>query len=389
MMDEEILLRSLFPHLIVGLAEYSDLRAGGNPGYPYPSSLRHAMNWLSVLMPLAGKAYPETFTELLACFEHPLEEWYPASLERSYLPDEGFWELPLLREGQLYSHILDFLAEENLEEVVGSPARKVQAALDQAPIVEIVNLARQSTDYASEYVIARRFIIEHPYATAKELDELRTRLSYAFFKEIGKVYEPEKVFRARAFRDGSYWACPYCHGILNWVGGEPSCIKPDICGRLRPDYTGRTRITAHSESLWRLKSSVHARTCIPGLPELDLLTEVEKLEAARPDLLDKPQLWPNGDIYDILICFKNNGQRWAIDVKDQGNPYRLGHEIVEQFPHKRIMQNDPAIGWDAFYYVVPDYRVEWDTDYCHKVSRVSRDVPIITVTELLREISKR
>jgi len=78
--------------------------------------------------------------------------------------------------------------------------------------------------------------------------------------------------------------------------------------------------------LW-LKRGLRRFIAAPGRAELRLAESLEKLGKSRL----KVELWPNFDSYDLRIVF-NDGEAWAVDVKDWADPFLLGNKVKQKNP---------------------------------------------------------
>ncbi len=383
--DKEIkeLSSDLFPYLAVGLADSIERKFR----YPYPAPLQHALNRLAVLMYLSGQAYPSNFGTVLDLFRQPLETWWP---DRSFqtLPQAITQCLPLLYEDDLHGQVFDYLVETRLETLVGKSAQTILDTLDQQPVEEMVRLVRQDPDlYGAGYVTARRFVIEHPWVAERQLTECARQLPSPMRELLGQMYEPAKLFDSHANHDGRYWTCPYCGYLLNWREGRPHCSKHDLCGRMTNGYIGSEPVNP-GHGVYRLKHSIHARTSLPGKPELALLDELEEISKANPSEILPPQLWPGGDRYDLRVSFKT-GEHWAIDVKDYASPYQLASRIQEEFPNQKRYQRSEDLSWDRFFYVVPGYRLHWMPGYLNYVKDRFSETQVISEEHFCRLVKAK
>lgn len=348
----------LFKFLIVGLVVHA--REGFR--YPYPDPLMFALNHLASRALKWQKSHSQTMMlppdmfGKLQVFTEPLAAWWPGDL--ALLPPAIDPYLPLLHapfidEQALDEQVLPFLEEVELPRY-GSSLQRLQAAMVQEPITDLLAWARQSADQrGAEYVTVRRFLIEHPWVTQDELDLLSSSLLYFDRRLLGRMYEPLQQIDHIVRHDNSYWLCPHCKGILSWQDGQPQCAKR-VCGQRYRGYVGM-QVLRPQTGLFRLTWGIHTRVCVPGLTELDLY---RWLQAYEPQL--NVSLWPGVDRYDLRVQFAS-GDCWAVDVKDYESPESLGWHI-----HRHLLQPYPShqqLHWDHVFYVVPAYRSAFVADY--------------------------
>lgn len=366
-----------FTYLVAGVLESIDT----NFSYPYSGPFKFALDRLASLMVINGTNFPKSMPELLALFALPLNEWWPGSL-----PDEIDGRFPLLTDdGEFDEQIEDYLFDSDLKLTFGESFYKIRSVIDQKEISDMVLRARSgSSDLADQYVIARRFLIENPWIGGR-FESLPNDL-VTFREVVTRSYI--KVPKS-ALHDGVYWLCPYCRGILVWDGNKPRCAKPSICARQSSDYLEMQALKPEPDMLC-LKKSIHSRVCLPGIPEIDLYRKLLEKQKYASSKIQKVDLWPDADTYDIRIAF-NDGTAWAIDVKDYANPVALAKKItgkqIPNFGHK-------VFGWSKAFYVIPDYREEYSLGYLAKVREIfSRNKPknteVISLSSLLRKLSTK
>jgi hypothetical protein len=99
------------------------------------------------------------------------------------------------------------------------------------------------------------------------------------------------------------------------------------------------------------------------------------------------ELYPGGDIYDLRVAFPD-GTAWAIDVKDYTSPRGLAVKLRQEYEAQASRRSDPRLGWTAFYYVVPSYRVQWDVNYLNVVKANFADAQVYDSQTIL-QLAKR
>jgi hypothetical protein len=88
----------------------------------------------------------------------------------------------------------------------------------------------------------------------------------------------------------------------------------------------------------------------------------------------------------------NDGETWAVDVKDYKNPQQLGYKIATD----TLYDAEPALRWQRGFYVVPFYRTDHtasDTQYLAKVKKaagkLAANVVILAEQEFLGAVQTR
>ena len=113
----------------------------------------------------------------------------------------------------------------------------------------------------------------------------------------------------------------------------------------------------------------------PGVYELALARRIESLGLSC-------QLWPAYDRYDLRVVF-DNGEAWAIDVKDWKHPHLLGRQLTTF--------SNGVPDWTRAFFVIPDSRVRENRSYLTTLRNLARsnDFSIVTISDLIDTISQR
>lgn len=323
--------------------------------YPYPAELQYVMNNLSLCM----TDYPKTFSELLRMFEKPVKDWWCGG----EVPDSFDQRLRLVYMGQITEAVEDFLiAGElrgvNLKQIMlhtdNLAFRKfyerMRTAYDQAEIEEQI-------DIEAEYAHVRVFLIQYPFTTPAAL----RREFGLHWNDVDRFYisvEPDSY----VYRVGDVaWECPACGVLKSSRDSDPISVKLEVCQNRCPSTTAWRSIPIEPH-LKVVNEGMLRRTVIPGRVELALYERLKDIQT-RFTTLNTLQIYPGVDAYDIQQKFED-GETWAIDVKDYRDPIALGREI-EGGPYRYPQGN--RLYWDRFYYVVPDERESSHPGYCDKV----------------------
>lgn len=314
---------------------------------------------------------------LLKDLEKPICSWWPGPLPPLVQAEAERADWTLLFNNGPDECIDELLSEHGLRIHFGKSLQEFQADIDQSAIREIQQICRNNLPALEDtYCQIRRFLVDHPVTTYPELQIALGRILQIPFSLIERFYEPSAHFKSLAMKGGAYWLCPYCGGILNWneEGTIPLCARHSVCGKLRPGYVRPQRF-AEQPQLLRLKWSAHRRICIPGIPEIELYLWLCKMQKRHPDIIIEVRLWPEADRYDLLIRFAHQGQieTWAIDVKDYADPAELLRKIQHQDrPHEIFFYNQKPIAWQKAFFVVPQYRLDWDAQYLQRLHLIAR-----------------
>lgn len=333
-----------FDRLVVGLAEF--LRQGIK--YPYPGLLCHACNKLALEM--IAVSYPHTFKGFLALLEEPVRAWYPLKLPEEFDSDFG-----LLYEGELSEEANQYLYEELIERAKlpeTATASAKQIALENFQFQRLLErLQKVYTDSdpgaaQQEYVLLRRFLIEHPYTTLEELRQTFSRTRHISLEEVGELYED-------CLTNAPYWNCNRC-GPLTEKYGQLKGIKPKVCNDHRKDLSYIQQIP-WQRGLRRIKFGIHCRVCLPGIPEMRLFRTLEQLHEQHPNHLYVVHIYPGIDRYDLQLQF-GDGSVWAVDVKDYSNPYNLAPKLIPLY-------SEGELRYDESFYVIPSQRLSQRENY--------------------------
>jgi hypothetical protein len=354
-----------FTYLVGGVAEASKTEFR----YPYPSLFRQALNQLSVLQVIQRKTLPTEMQDLLALLEQPVGDWWPGQLPRTFIDQYGA-DSALLFDGQPESWVWDYLEKRGAKTLAPESLQFFQADIDQSAILEVMNICSKANPPLTDvYVTVRQFLIRNPWTTLSDLQQSLGSIPQLPMELINSFYETPATFSRLAKRDGSYWLCPCCNGILNWIDGEatPRCARHSVCGRRYPGYQGMQKLPERFDIL-RLKWGLHRRVCVPGLAELKLFEWLEDLKKQTPGLREVV-LWPGVDLYDIQVTFQDAANTvWAIDVKDYDSPIQLAYKIRED---KRF--NAGSLSWKVWFYIVPQYRIQWNARYIAQCRSILND----------------
>ncbi|BCL37119.1 hypothetical protein [Nostoc sp. MS1] len=350
----------IFDLLVVGLAEFFRPDTQDQiPKYPYPDFLRRACNTLALKM--SAIAYPRTLEGLLTLLEKPLQTWY--SLE---IPKEFDSEYGLIYDRALSEEASQYFYEQLIKrgQIPEFASAKVQQiALENFQFLRLLEKLQAANEKDAEraqkeYVLLRRFLIEHPYTTLDQLRNKFSKTSYVSIDDVGGLYEDCK-------ENQSYWCCDRC-GPLIEKHGHLRGIKPSVCNDHRKNLSHVRRIS-WKRGLCNLKFGIHWRVCLPGIPEIRLFDALTKLHKQQPEYLCEVQLWPGIDRYDLQLRF-GDGSVWSVDIKDYRNPYDLALQLKPIF-------GEGELHYDESFYVIPNHRLHQRQDYIEILREEATELP--------------
>ncbi|NET54489.1 MAG: hypothetical protein F6K09_39650 [Merismopedia sp. SIO2A8] len=159
----------IFDYLVMGLNQWlaQDLP------YPYPDFFRRACNQLALAM--GTSAYPCTMAGLLDWFEHSVRDWYPCKIPEGFDADFG-----LVDDGHLSEEASQYLYDKmaTSEGLHGEVSTLAQQLLQENfQFQKIFRRLREqyqsdpknSQNVQEDYILLRKFLIEHPFTTTTQL----------------------------------------------------------------------------------------------------------------------------------------------------------------------------------------------------------------------------
>jgi hypothetical protein len=181
--------------------------------------------------------------------------------------------------------------------------------------------------------------------------------------------------------DQKYWMCDYC-GPLTEQYGRLRGINAVACGDHRTALSFVHRVPWR-HGLRRITPGIHARTCLPGLPEMRLFESLEVLRQQYPSFLIAVRLWPGIDRYDIRLEFVD-GSAWAADMKDYRSPGGL-------VPHLVRIYGEGSLRYDKSFYVIPMRRLVYE-NYIQiarqKAKSLPAETPIISEVDFEHQVAE-
>lgn len=307
-------------------------------GRVYPDALRRGCSRLAAAMMRAGAIPPVDIPDTIELLNQPVGTWQvrPA-------PPEHLRSI-ILMEGEDITDDADNC-------IISNP--DIAGEYTQALMKRVVRNCLARGDQEG-YVLFRRWIIEHPIASRRELIEVRRKLSDPDLGDLfNEAYEdvPNSPTGGSGIR-----TCQRC----GWTLLEDTNREAWRCSLSRCRQLDGFLPDQHSDhypsdsDVRRVRRGLARYTTLPGKLEMRLYQSLERIRGLTVEL------WPDCDAYDIGIQFPD-GQRWAVDCKDARNPVWLAHHL-NQNP---IPTSSPA---ERSLYVFPAYHRKLDPNYARAFS---------------------
>ncbi len=339
------------------VAELAD--RGQRLSVPYPAPLQRALDRLACTFLIRGHVPPQSVADLFQLCRRPLVDW-PLTLPEGAVGDDD-----TLLLGDQITNLCDEWAEKDVLDVEGE--------LFEQSLIQAVRKLCRNLDRQDSYVAFRRMLIESPVISEFDLKTACFDPHLSPLREhLNTCYQRVPLSHGD---DGQYRCCINCNGLLLRSNGDLFVCENEAC-RVSGEFVTGNRIAADDGVLW-LRRELRRFITKPGLAELRLfkrLAEIPKLDV---------ELWPGFDSYDTLVRFAD-GEVWAIDVKDQRNPFLLASQA-------RIPADNPH--WDKAFFVFPDARRRERSDYLrafrHYSEVVSGMVDACFESDIVKRIEKQ
>ena len=317
-----------------GVAQLLANEGGGQDRHIYPRLLRQGLSRLAASMIKTGTQPIQSVSDAVELMQKPLGEWDVALAVPDYLA-----ELTLM-DG-------DDLTEGAEALIVDNP--NVADELTQGIMKRVIDWCR-TTGNQKDYVVFRRFIIEHPVATRPQLiaasNDIKDESLSSMLRDHAYEIIPEGIAS-----NGEIATCELCGWTLLKVSHRGAWLCADArCRQLQGVLPARyLRRLSVQDGLKRIRAGLARYTAQPGRLELSLYESLSRIKGLAVEL------WPGFDSYDIGVTFPS-GEVWAVDCKDSGYPRWLAAKISnDKFPRQSF--------WQRACYVFPDYRRKLDPDY--------------------------
>lgn len=287
------------------------------------------------------------------------------------------WPLPLGPAGRLYDEpLLDdgdeltSLCRELAQNLVSGDA---ELELSESLMAGVRSQA-QARRNQEGYVTFRRYLIEHPVATQDDLSDAGARRELSPF--AATLHEMYERIPGTAIHNGQLLLCGHCGWTLERADNRLRCGSPR-CRTLTDNFSHGTATRPYdsADPPLRARRAIRQYVIAPGVYELTLARRIEAMGLSC-------QLWPFYDRYDLRVVFEN-GEVWAIDVKDWKHPHLLGRRLTTFA--------DGAPDWQRAFFAIPDARVSENRSYLATLRNLVRsdDFAIVTISDLLHAIGRR
>lgn len=262
---------------------------------------------------------------MVELFSKPIEEWLS---QNSIYGSERFIEdgIPT-----------DFCYEMSID------TNDIEGELDQVNILNIKNYFKINGK-EEDYTKFRSFLIKNPISTKEKLEEFilkNSKYDSELKKGYAQIYEFYEDIPQHYIINNMIEVCNYCGWTIVNKRNEKHCISDYCKANMGVE---KSKSTKYCNNLVRVKRGVMRYISLPGIPELSLKEKLTKLGL-------EVILYPNFDEYDIEVNFKYS--RWAIDIKDYGNPYSL----------VRNVKSFAANSCSKSFIVIPNKRYSLNKDY--------------------------
>lgn len=366
-MEDLIKLKTAISLIAFGLYEKERQKEDGK--YYYSPKLMHGINiFQSLNYKYNSKAFDfsklheQEFINSYAM--QPVSQWFDnwENADNLNLEKQGFYRVGALVGDSGFN---TFHVTDSCEDYIEFIGKDIIAEIEQRAVYDNIILLNQD-----EYVMIRKFFIEHPIITNEELRGIKLSFSNNnnALQAIENAYEEivEDCF-----------VCPKCGWTLQKEKIGMRC-QNSSCSDIKYNLIELKKISGNA-ARFRLKKGVMKYIAVPGKLEIEIYDYCKKNKVSS-------SLWPEMDKYDIGITFPN-GEEWAIDAKAVRVPYFLKEKIIEDggFP-----QGEYARG----FYVIPDEFANDRPDYTEiinrQLERIGNDkIRCIKLRELKQEIRER
>lgn len=360
-------LKTAMDLIVTGLYEKERQKKAGE--YFYSKRLIHGIN---LFQSLNYKYNPDGFdfsklheqSFITEYAMRPVAEWFQdwKNIESLDLENQSFYYMDALVGDSGFN---TFHVNDNCEDYIEYVEKDVVAGIEQRSVYDCLKALNQD-----EYVKLRKFLIEHPIISLKQLRTLKREYlqNSAALQTIENSYE-------EILND--CFVCPKCGWTLQKEKIGMRCQSRTcseaiyVPGELEP-------IPSNGDML-RLKRGVMKYIAVPGKLELEIYAYCEKHRI-------QSILWPQMDRYDLEITFPD-GTVWAIDAKAVKEPYFLKASVAQD-------GGFPSGNYDRGFYVIPDEYAAERTDYMTIINQEllrlgDNQTRCIRLLDLKKEIRER
>lgn len=304
----------------------------------YPDALRRGCSRLAAAMLRAGASPPVGIPDTIELLNQPVGAWQALPAPPEHL------HAVILMDGEDITDDVDCY-------IIANP--DIAGESTQTLMKRVVRNCLARGDQGG-YVLFRRWIIEHPVASRRELIEVRRKLTDPDLRDLfDEAYEDVST---RHTAGSGVRTCRRCGWtLLEDVKRATWRCSLSRCRQLEGFLPSQHADLYPSDSdVRRVRRGLARYTTLPGKLEMRLHKSLELIRGLTVEL------WPDCDAYDIGIEFPD-GRRWAVDCKDARNPVWLAHHLNQsQIPTPRSE--------DRAFYVFPAYHRKLNPDYARAFS---------------------
>ena len=353
----------IVPLLAAGLTRLSmRVEAGETLRAPYDDAWERGARMLTLECLTRGRPAPAHAGEVI-------DQWCRVA--------PADWPLPLSPAGRLYdepllddSDELTALCRELAQNLVSGDA---ELELCES-LMAGVRTTAQGRRNQEGYVAFRRYLIEHPVASQDDLSDAGARRELTPF--AATLHDMYERIPGNAIHDGQLLLCGHCGWTRVRIEHRLRCGSPR-CRTLTENFSRGTATRPYdpADPPLRARRAIRQYVIAPGVYELNLARRIEAMGLTC-------QLWPFYDRYDLRVIFEN-GEVWAVDVKDWKYPHLLGRRLTTFA--------DGAPDWQRAFFAIPDARASESRSYMPTLHNLVRsdDFSIVTISDLLDEIGRR
>ncbi|WP_257789695.1 hypothetical protein [Clostridium isatidis] len=219
----------------------------------------------------------------------------------------------------------------------------LEGELDQKIILDVISDFK-AYGKEEDYRLFRTFLIKNPISTRDKIDDFimkNSKYDSKLKKVYAKIYEFYEDIPKHYIIKNNIEVCNYCSWTIINKNNDKYCISEYCKANMGIE---KSKCIQYESNKVRIKRGVMRYISLPGIPEINLNNKLEKLGVSVT-------LYPNFDEYDLEICFSID--KWAIDVKDYGNPYILVSKVKSFEPNN----------CEKSFIVIPDKRFILNKDY--------------------------
>ena len=330
---------------------------------PFPDAWQRGLNMLAVECLMRNIPPPTHTQKAVAWCKTPPSKWQVRfSMATRFLDDA------LLDENDQPTQLCLELAE-------GIPAGNAERELCERRMGKIRQLAELQRRQDA-YVAVRQYLIEHPVVGLYDLIAAANGSPLNVFgSDLHDMYEivPEAVIE-----QGQVALCGHCGWTLRRTESGLLRCNGLFCAVLTNNFTKRTTFIRVPDmgTLLRVRVPIRTYVVAPGRYELDAYNAIRAMGIMVT-------LWPNYDAYDLHIRF-DDGEIWAIDIKDWMYPHLLAPKLTE-LP---IDFDEP---YDKAFYAIPDARTQENPSYLPflQTATVGQPFAVMGMSDLLAQVRER